>query len=158
MLFVFTSWEMSTIGHPLSDLSNLLTAFTTAPAPSSPFTASHSFVSNPAFIPGNTPGLPTREDLIAMYASATASASAAKGKGSAGGYDPRPGGEVSWGAAFNLFRLAAVLQGIAARQAVRQASSAQAAVHAAARGPLAELAWRMIEDREKEGRGNKARL
>ncbi|PKS10483.1 hypothetical protein jhhlp_002235 [Lomentospora prolificans] len=148
------SWEMSTIGHPLSDLSNLLTAFTTAPATDSPLTTAKSSLSNPAFVPGKTPGLPTRGELIAMYASA--SASAAQGKGT--GYDPRPGGEVSWGAAFNLFRLAAVCQGIAARHAVRQASSAKAAIHAAERGPLAELAWALIVDREKERKGNKARL
>ncbi|CAI4216656.1 unnamed protein product [Parascedosporium putredinis] len=126
-------WEMSTIGHPLSDLSNLLTAFTTAPAPGSPLTAADSSLSNRAFIPGNTPGLPPARSSS-------------------------PCGEVSWGAAFNLFRLAAVCQGIAARHAVRQASSAKAAVHAAERGPLAEQAWFLIENREKEAAAHKPRL
>ncbi|KAL2113845.1 hypothetical protein VUR80DRAFT_1970 [Thermomyces stellatus] len=129
-------WEMSTTGHPLSDLSNLLTPFTTSSLPQS------SHLLSPAFEPGRTPGLPTREHLLALYASLTS-------------YDPRQGGEVAWGAAFNLFRLAAVCQGIAARHAVRQASSAKAAVHAAERKPLAEVAWSMVLD--KEG-SHKARL
>ena len=127
---------MSTTGHPLSDLSNLLTPFTTSSLPQS------SHLLSPAFEPGRTPGLPTRDHLIALYASLTS-------------YDPRQGGEVAWGAAFNLFRLAAVCQGIAARHAVRQASSAKAAVHAAERGPLAEVAWAMVL--QKEG-SHKARL
>ncbi|SPN97033.1 probable Phosphotransferase enzyme family domain protein [Cephalotrichum gorgonifer] len=132
-------WEMSTIGHPLSDLSNLLTAFTTTPG-SGLSPTSH--LSSSAFLPGQTPGLPTKDHLLALYASLTS-------------YDPRMGGEVAWGAAFNLFRLAAVCQGIAARHAVRQASSEKAAVHAAERGPLAELAWAMVVEKE---RSNKAKL
>lgn len=127
---------MSTTGHPLSDLSNLLTSFTTSSLPQS------SHLLSPAFVPGRTPGLPTRDHLLGLYASLTS-------------YDPRKGDEVAWGAAFNLFRLAAVCQGIAARHAVRQASSAKAAVHAAERGPLAEVAWGMVV--EKEG-SHKARL
>lgn len=130
------SWEMSTTGHPLSDLSNLLTPFTTSSLPNT------SHLISPAFEPGATPGLPTRDHLLALYASLTS-------------YDPRRGDEVAWGAAFNLFRLAAVCQGIAARHAVRQASSAKAAVHAAERGPLAEVAWALAP--RKEG-ANKARL
>lgn len=133
------SWEMSTTGHPLSDLSNLLTVYTTSPK--SGLSAS-SALASPAFLPGKTPGLPTRDHLIALYASLTS-------------YDPRQGGEVAWGAAFNLFRLAAVCQGIAARYAARQASSAKAEGYAAEKGPLAEAAWGLVL--EKEG-GNKAKL
>lgn len=120
---------MSTTGHPLSDLSNLLTSFTTSSLPQ------NSHLIAPAFAPGVTPGLPTRDHLIGLYASLTS-------------YDPRSGGEDAWGAAFNLFRLAAVCQGIAARHAVRQASSAKAAVHAAERGPLAEVAWSLVPHKE----------
>lgn len=130
---------MSTTGHPLSDLSNLLTAYTTSPTSGLSPTSS---LASPAFLPGKTPGLPTRDRLIALYASLTS-------------YDPRPGGEAAWGAAFNLFRLAAVCQGIAARHAARQASSAKAAGYAAEKGPLAEAAWGLVL--EKEG-GNKAKL
>ncbi|MBE3049969.1 hypothetical protein IMZ48_47210 [Candidatus Bathyarchaeota archaeon] len=127
---------MSTTGHPLSDISNLLTPYTTSSLPPS------SHILAPAFEAGRTPGLPTRDHLLSLYASLTS-------------YDPREGGEVAWGAAFNLFRLAAVCQGIAARHAVRQASSAKAAVHAAERGPLAEAAWDLVQ--EKEG-SHKAKL
>lgn len=43
-----------------------------------------------------------------------------------------------------MFRGAAVAQGIAARVAVRQASSEQAATYANARGAMADLAWDMV--------------
>ena len=52
--------------------------------------------------------------------------------------------------AFNIFRLAAVCQGIAARYAVRQASSAQAKSHAEARMPLGQVAWLLAQDAQDE--------
>jgi hypothetical protein len=60
-----------------------------------------------------------------------------------------------------MFRLAAVAQGIAARVAARQASSAQAKEYAGSRSALAEMAWRLVEEAwqveeregEKEGEG-----
>jgi aminoglycoside phosphotransferase (APT) family kinase protein len=44
--------------------------------------------------------------------------------------------------AYNLFRLAAILQGIAKRVEMGTASSAQAVASAAGARPLAEMAWR----------------
>ncbi|PFH60625.1 hypothetical protein XA68_10636 [Ophiocordyceps unilateralis] len=118
-------WEMSTIGHPLSDVCNFLTHFYTAAQPQmGRFSAK-------GFLPGQTPGLPTAEQMVRWY-------------GEASGYDPSR--DLTWGMAFNIFRAAAVAQGIAARQATRQASSEQAREYAAARGALAELAWKLVQE------------
>lgn len=61
----------------------------------------------------------------------------------ASGYDPRP--ELAWGMAFSIWKLAGVCQGIAARRAARQASSEQAKQYADTRAPLAEFAWKLVQ-------------
>lgn len=121
---------MSTVGHPLSDVCNLLMQFYTAKAPGAgPSSAA-------AFLPGRTPGLPTEEQALSWYTAIS-------------GYDPRA--ELTWGMAFNVFKLAAVCQGIAARYAVRQASSEKAKQHAVTRFPLAEFAWKLAQDASRQG-------
>ncbi|KAI1775261.1 phosphotransferase enzyme family protein [Hypoxylon cercidicola] len=149
-------WEMSTVGHPLSDLANLLHPFVSAelsaPSSSSPSSPSPpgaspdaeaeaeavAAISHPSFLPDATPGLPTPAEVIAWYAAAA-------------GWTPTPD-EVAWACAFSVFRLAAICQGIAARVATRQASSASARKHAAALKPLGEFAWVLVR-REVEKRG-----
>ncbi|TVY91090.1 Acyl-CoA dehydrogenase family member [Lachnellula willkommii] len=111
-------WEMSTIGHPLSDLVNLTTPYYLKDAPE--------LRSFPAFHEGKTPGLPTEKDLLRWYAEVA-------------GWDPSL--ELTWGTAFGFFRATCIYQGIAARYAVRQASSAKAHTTALARHPMGELAW-----------------
>lgn len=123
---------MSTVGHPLSDVCNFMTNFYTAQHEgASPYSAE-------GFLPGRTPGLPQPEQILAWYTETS-------------GYDPRS--EVPWGMAFNIWRLAGVCQGIAARYAVRQASSEKAKHHAVTRGPMAEFAWVLAE---KAGAGEAA--
>ncbi|MCJ1479774.1 hypothetical protein MMC13_008460 [Lambiella insularis] len=137
-------WEMSTIGHPLSDLSNLLSPYifaklstpserlSTVPTP--PPIETHT---NPAFFPSaNTPGLPTRDECIAWYAEAA-------------GWDPRPQGlgeidESLWGDAFGVFKNSVIMQGIAARYAMRQASSARAQQVGQQTGPFGEFGWWLV--------------
>ncbi|KAI2624364.1 phosphotransferase enzyme family protein [Hypoxylon sp. NC1633] len=140
-------WEMSTIGHPLSDLANLLNPYVTAPLSSGPSGDSSrdavSAVSHPGFLPGATAGLPDPATVVRWYARAA-------------GWDPRPE-EVAWACAFSVFRSSAICQGIAARLARRQASSANARKHAAAMLPLGEYAWELVcKEREKRipGVGN----
>ncbi|KAI2781092.1 acyl-CoA dehydrogenase family member 11 [Daldinia loculata] len=147
-------WEMSTIGHPLSDLANLLNPFYLVSLSQSPSFAPYSSpssskdgvpsqseaiaaITNAGFLPGATPGLPTPSTVLSWYAAAA-------------GWDPRPD-EVAWACAFSVFRLAAICQGIAARVATRQASSADARRHAAAVRPLGEFAWELVR-KEKERR------
>ena len=128
---------MSTIGHPLSDLSNLLF----------PYVASAANLygrSNPAFSPSVvTPGLPTHAVCMNWYAEVT-------------GWDPSQ--EQGWGDAFGCFRNSVIMQGIAARYALRQASSANAKDYAVQMGPFAEFAWSLIETLKADGFGQKAKL
>ncbi|KAL2212647.1 acyl-CoA dehydrogenase family member 11 [Sarocladium strictum] len=125
-------WEMSTVGHPLSDVCNFMTNFYTAK-----YTGAAPY-DNSAFLPGATPGLPQPDQILKWYAEFS------------DGWCPSPR-EVSWGMAFNIWKLAAVCQGIAARYAVRQASSEKAKHHAVTRGPMADFAWRLIEETKGEG-------
>ncbi|KAF3004683.1 hypothetical protein E8E14_003682 [Neopestalotiopsis sp. 37M] len=127
-------WEMSTVGHPLSDLANIMNPFYTAVMP-----GEKKYATSDAFQPGATPGLPDPETIMGWYA-ATA------------GWDPRS--EINWGMAFSIFRLAAICQGIAARVATKQASSEQARKHAESLGPLAEFAWKLVEKEQKTKKKN----
>ncbi|KAF2013162.1 acyl-CoA dehydrogenase family member 11 [Aaosphaeria arxii CBS 175.79] len=124
-------WEMSTIGHPLSDVNNLLAPFVTANFPKALAIGR----GNKAFQEGATPGLPTRDQLISWYADAA-------------GWDPRP--DMVWGDAFGTYRAAIIMQGIAARYALRQASSAQAGEYGAQMRPFAEIAWDLVQETQKK--------
>lgn len=124
-----SSWEMSTLGHPLSDLSNLLSPFTFGIQP--PTTALESRT-NPAFAPSaSTPGLPTRSQCIDWYAEEARW---------------RPHRESRWGDSFGVFRNSVIMQGIAARWALRQASSEKAKEYAAQMSPFGDFAWRLLQD------------
>ncbi|KAK8254780.1 acyl-CoA dehydrogenase family member 11 [Phyllosticta capitalensis] len=127
-------WEMSTIGHPLSDLSNLLTPFSMAGRNAGLLGR---VTSNDDFLPGRTRGLPPKEELIALYQQVA-------------GWDPTF--DLPWGEAFGLYRGSIILQGIAARYAVRQASSARAKEFGAGRVYMAELAWDLVQ-KAKSARG-----
>lgn len=126
---------MSTIGHPLSDLANLLQPWqnVVTMSPESP-------LANPGFLPGATPGMPTLEELQAAY-HVVANMHGNEGSQSTAEARAR---ELRWAQAFSTFRLAAICQGIAARHAQRQASSAMAERVATMRNPLAEGAWRIV--------------
>ncbi|KAH7087053.1 kinase-like domain-containing protein [Paraphoma chrysanthemicola] len=131
-------WEMSTIGHPLSDINNLFQNYLTA----SSSKAQAIGRAHKGFQPGVTPGLPTRDQLITWYSEVA-------------GWDPRP--DLTWGDAFSTYRLAIIMQGIAARYALRQASSAQAKSHGELMKPYAEIAWELVEE-YKKGHTEKPKL
>ncbi|KAI1344582.1 phosphotransferase enzyme family protein [Xylariaceae sp. FL0016] len=131
-------WEMSTVGHPLSDLANLMHPFYAAemllksPPKSSAQTDENrtsSTASHPGFLPNVTPGLPSPTQIMSWY-------------GGIAGWDPAP--DMTWAVSFSVFRLSAICQGIAARFATRQASSESAKKHAEAMGPLGEFAWELV--------------
>ncbi|KNG44104.1 APH-domain-containing protein [Stemphylium lycopersici] len=124
-------WEMSTIGHPLSDLNNVLSPYVTA----SNETAMTIGRAHKGFQPGATPGLPTKEQLIAWYSEVA-------------GWDPRP--DFTWGDAFSTYRNTIIMQGIAARYALRQASSAQAQTYAKMMKPYAEIAWDLVQEYKRD--------
>lgn len=121
-------WEMSTIGHPLSDLTNLLMPFTTAASKK----AASVGRANPAFIPGNTEGLPSKRECMDWYSAVA-------------GWE-YPDREYTWGEAFGIYRGSIIMQGIAARYALRQASSARAGDYAAQMKPFGEVGWDLVQE------------
>ena len=131
------SWEMSTIGHPLSDVTNLLGPYLTASSQK----AESIGRANKSFKAGATQGLPSREQLIAWYAETA-------------GWDPLP--DMTWGDAFATYRSAVIMQGIAARYALRQASSTKAQEYGSMMKPFAEIAWDLVQEYKRTH--EKARL
>ena len=125
-------WEMATIGHPLSDLVNLTGPWSWMQTPSS---AASGITRK--FEVGATPGLPTLEQCVAWYAEAA-------------GWDPSP--ELAWGNAFGGLRGAVIMQGIAARYAMRSASGETAAEFAAQMKPHGEWTWQMVEALKRPGK------
>ncbi|MCJ1227423.1 hypothetical protein MMC12_004078 [Toensbergia leucococca] len=75
-------------------------------------------------------GLPTRPQCIDWYAGIA-------------GWDPRA--DLGWGDAFGVFRNSVIMQGIAARYAMRQASSAKAKEYAVEMVPFGNFAWVLVE-------------
>ena len=120
-------WEMATVGHPLSDLCNL----------TSPYYQDSPVRSAASFHPSAIPGLPTREDCTRWYSEVA-------------GWDPTP--DLSWGDAFFCFRLSVIVQGIAARNARRQASSAVAGEYAKFMVPVALLTWNLVKQVQGKAR------
>ena len=113
-------WELSTLGHPLADFSYHCMAWHIPPG---------------AFrgIGGldiAALGIPTEAEYIAKYCERTAITTPDQLKADWNFY-----------LAYNLFRLAAILQGIAKRVEAGTASSAQAVSSAAGAPVLAKMAW-----------------
>jgi aminoglycoside phosphotransferase (APT) family kinase protein len=113
-------WELSTLGHPLADFSYHCMAWHIPPG---------SFRGigglNHAAL-----GIPSEDAYIAQYCART-------------GYLTPEQMKADWNfyLAYNLFRLASILQGIAKRVEMGTASSAQAVSSAAGARPLAEMGW-----------------
>ena len=118
---------MSTIGHPLSDLVNLLHPYNLRDIPGRQELKK--------FHDGVTPGLPTLEQILQWYSEVA-------------GWNPSP--DLPWGKAFGFFRATCIYQGIAARYAVRQASSAQAKFNGSQMHPLGEYTWKTIQEAKKK--------
>ncbi|MBV8619638.1 MAG: phosphotransferase family protein [Curvibacter sp.] len=113
-------WELSTLGHPLADFSYHCMAWHIPPG---------------AFrgiggLDVQSLGIPTEEEYISRYCQRTGLTSPEALKADWNFY-----------LAYNLFRLSAILQGIAKRVEAGTASSAQAVSSAAGARPLAEMAW-----------------
>lgn len=116
-------WELSTIGHPIGDFTYHLMSW-----------------QMPEIGIGSTGllgkdlqglGIPTEDEYVAAYCANT---------GLAEGIENR-----EFYAAYNFFRLAAILQGIAGRVRDGTASSPHGAAAAQAVRPLAEIGWRYAQ-------------
>jgi aminoglycoside phosphotransferase (APT) family kinase protein len=113
-------WELSTLGHPLADFSYHCMAWHIPPG---------SFRGIAGLDIGAL-GIPTEDEYIAKYCERTGYLTPAQMKADWNFY-----------LAYNLFRLASILQGIAKRVEMGTASSAQAVNSAKGARPLAEMGW-----------------
>ncbi|TVY82191.1 Acyl-CoA dehydrogenase family member [Lachnellula suecica] len=128
----FLDWEISSFGHPISDLAHFLTCNVAA---------SVGVINRRSslFIVGVTPGLPSADEVLGWYKEFT-------------GWDPRP--DLAWASAFDMLKLSVICQGIKARKAFGQSSTA-AEEHIKNGNDIAETARRLIVQIEKT---NKPRL
>lgn len=114
-------WELSTLGHPLADFSYHCMSWHIPYGPGARGIAGLDF---------KALGIPSEDEYMRRYCDRTGLATVADLKNDWNFY-----------MAYNLFRIAAILQGIAKRVEAGTASSAQAAASAAGARPMAELAW-----------------
>lgn len=113
-------WELSTLGHPLADLSYQCMAWSIPPA----------LWRGIAGLDLLSLGIPSEKEYVAMYAEET-------------GRDPTEHWDFYM--AYNLFRMAAILHGIAQRVADGNAAGLDAQENGRKAGPLAELAWQCAQ-------------
>jgi aminoglycoside phosphotransferase (APT) family kinase protein len=113
-------WELSTLGDPLADFANLLLNWVT-PCDGRANLKGLDLVSL---------GIPSMEQAIAIYCKATERSVIP---------------HLDWYLAYNLFRLAAIMQGIAGRAREGTASSPRAIEEGKTAAPLASLAWNFAE-------------
>lgn len=109
-------WELSTIGHPLADMSYHLMSWHIPPGP---FRGIGGVDLAPL-------GIPTEDEYIAMYCERTGRA----------GID-----HLDFYLAYNMFRIAGILQGIMKRVVDGTAASQQAIAAGRGARPMAELGW-----------------
>ena len=117
-------WELSTLGHPLADFSYHCMAWHIPPGA---FRGIGGL--NLAEL-----GIPSEDDYIRMYCERTGIATPEQLKS-----------EWNFYMAYNMFRIAAILQGIAKRVEAGTASSAQAVASGAGAKPMAQLAWKFAQ-------------
>ena len=117
-------WELSTLGHPLGDFAYHCMSWN---IPQGSFRGI-------AGLDHKALGIPTQDEYIRMYCDQTGLAKPADLLADWNFY-----------LAYNMFRLAAILQGIAKRVEAGTASSAQAVSSAAGARPLAQLAWKAAQ-------------
>ena len=117
-------WELSTLGHPLADFSYHCMAWHIPPG---------SFRGIGGLDVASL-GIPLEDDYIRQYCERTGLATPDALKADWPFY-----------LAYNLFRLAAILQGIAKRVEAGTAASAQAVSSAAGARPLAQMAWHFAQ-------------
>ena len=117
-------WELSTIGHPLADFSYHCMAWHIPPGT----------FRGIGGVDLQALGIPSEAEYIHRYCDRTGWATPADLK-------------TDWHfyLAYNMFRIAAILQGIAKRVEAGTASSAQAKASGAGARPMAELAWKFAQ-------------
>jgi aminoglycoside phosphotransferase (APT) family kinase protein len=117
-------WELSTLGHPLADFSYHCMAWHIP----------HGSFRGIGGLDHAALGIPSVDDYIRRYCERT-------GLTTPEALKP----DWSFYMAYNMFRIAAILQGIAKRVEAGTASSAQAAASGATARPMAALAWQFAQ-------------
>ena len=117
-------WELSTLGHPLADFSYHCMAWHIPPGA----------FRGIAGLDSADLGIPLEDDYIRLYCERTGLAQPEQLKADWNFY-----------MAYNMFRIAAILQGIAKRVEAGTATSAQAVASAAGARPLAKMAWKFAQ-------------
>lgn len=113
-------WELSTLGHPMADLAYHTMSWHLEP----------SALRGLGGVDLAALGIPLEADYIARYQQRSGRTLS---------------GDWNFYLAYNLFRIAAILQGIAKRVEDGTASSAQAVEYGRQARPLAELGWRFAQ-------------
>jgi aminoglycoside phosphotransferase (APT) family kinase protein len=124
-------WELSTLGHPLADFSYHCMAWHIPPG----------VFRGIGGLDHAALGIPAEDDYIARYCERT-------GRGNSTALKA----EWNFYLAYNLFRLASIMQGIAKRVVDGTASSAQARANGAATRSLAQMAWKFAQAHEHGAR------
>jgi len=113
-------WELATLGHPVGDFTYTLMGWR----------LDKNLFRGIAHANLPSLGIPTEDEYIAQYCQSTG----------------RDGiRNLEWYLAYNMFRLAAILQGIALRAKDGTAASPHAIEQGRRARPLAEAAWRQVE-------------
>ncbi len=117
-------WELSTLGHPLGDFSYHCMAWHIPPGT----------FRGIGGVDIASLGIPSEAEYIRRYCERT-------------GFTTPEALAPDWNfyLAYNMFRIAAILQGIAKRVEAGTASSAQAKASGAGARPMAELAWKFAQ-------------
>ena len=115
-------WELSTLGHPLADFAYHCMSWHIPPG---------AFRGIGGLDLGEL-GIPAEPDYVRRYCERT-------------GTTPPTQAEWNFYLAYNLFRIAAILQGVAKRAELGIASSEQARKQGAGARPLAQLAWQFAQ-------------
>jgi aminoglycoside phosphotransferase (APT) family kinase protein len=119
-ILAILDWELSTLGHPLADFSyHCMT-----------WNLSTNEFRGMAGVDLKSLGIPTQEEYVAMYCQRT-------GRSKIDNWD--------FYMAYNMFRLAGILQGIMGRVVDGTASSLQAIESGKRARPMAEAGWRQVE-------------
>lgn len=121
-------WELSTLGHPLADFAYHCMTWRMQPEQSRGL----------AGLPLKELGIPTEEEYLAAYCDRTGRSGVSK---------------ANWEyyMVFNMFRLVGILQGITKRALLGNASSAEAVNTGKRTRPLAEQAWKLVEQIQARG-------
>ncbi|MCX7170295.1 MAG: phosphotransferase, partial [Proteobacteria bacterium] len=115
-------WELSTLGHPLTDFAYHCMTWRLSPGQFRGLVG----------VDYTTLGIPGEAEYVAAYCRRT-------------GREGIPPAEWEYYIAFNMFRLAGILQGIMARALQGNASGQEAIETGKRTRPLAEEAWRQVE-------------